>query len=71
MFLFVDETFVKCQGVIEMLLPELSKFHTRTMRKVMLTKFGRIAPNVLCYFYQDLTGDKSASNDLNEVRSKD
>lgn len=66
----IEDTFDKCQAVIESLKPELPKFHTRTMRKAMFTKFGRVAPSikpaVLRCFYRDLTGDKSASNDHKE-----
>ena len=40
------------------------------MHKSLITKFGRISPSVqpaiLRYFYQDLTGDSSASSNLTE-----
>ncbi len=67
----VEETFQRSLPVIEAIKPHLPVFHTRTMRRAMFEKFGRVAPTVksavLQYFYRDLTGDSSASHDLDEA----
>ena len=66
----VEESFDRSVQVIEEIKPLLPVFHTRAMRKMMFEKFGRISPSVkpavLRYFYRDLTGDCSASHDLQE-----
>lgn len=65
------EVFNQSQGVIENLRPQFPVFHTHAMRTAMFTKFGRIAPtaksSTLRYFYRDLTGDASSSNDCGEA----
>ena len=66
----VEESFDRSVQVIEEIKPLLPVFPTRAMRKMMFETFGRISPSVkpavLRYFYRDLTGDCSASHDLQE-----
>ena len=65
-----EECFQNSLAVIEQVKALIPQFHTRTMRKAMFEKFGRISPGVkpavLRMFYKDLTGDCSASHDLPE-----
>ena len=65
------EVFSQSQWVIETIRPQFPVFHTRAMRRAMFSKFGMIAPTVkpstLRYFYHDLTGDASSSNDCGEA----
>lgn len=67
----VEKCFEKSIGVIEQVKPHIPQFHTRTMRRTMFEKFGRVSPNinpaVLRFFYRDLTGDRSASHDTPET----
>ena len=69
----VEETFQLSLPVIEAIKPHVRIFHTCTMRRATFEKFGRVAPTVksavLRYFYRDLTGDSSASHDLDEAES--
>ena len=66
----IKRVFTRSQSVIECIRPQFPVFHTRTMRKTMFSKFGRIAPSVkpavLRYFYRDLTGDSTAANVMME-----
>ena len=67
----IEECFQKSLSVIEQIKPHLLVFHTRAMRKAMFEKFGRISPAVkpavLRHIYRALTGDSSASNNMQEV----
>lgn len=60
-----DNQISACLPLIENFKQKIQIYHTRSMRKALFTKFGRIAPSikpsVLRYFYRELTGDVSAS----------
>ncbi|XP_019856375.1 PREDICTED: uncharacterized protein LOC109584906 [Amphimedon queenslandica] len=55
----------KSQPAIEEAKRDVSIYHTRAMRRAVFQKFGLVSssvkPMILQYFYQDLTGDQSAS----------
>ena len=56
-------------NVVEKLRPTFPKFSTRSMRKSMFTKFGRIStikPSVLCCYYRDLASDSTAASNAAE-----
>ena len=42
---------------------EIPQFHTRAMRKALLRSLDGYTQAILRYFYRDLTGDSSASDE--------
>ena len=67
----VEKSFEQSQQVVEIIRPLFKVYHTRAMRKALFSKYGRVAPNMkpvmMRCFYQDLTGDSSASSNLVEA----
>ena len=59
------DSFSQSQQTIEIVKKQIPTFHTRTMRRSLMQKYGRVAPNikpaVLRSLYRDLTDDSSAA----------
>ena len=62
----VEKDFAKSLPIIETIKEKIPTFHTRAMRRILFMKFGRVSPTikpqVLHYFYHELTGDSCASD---------
>lgn len=67
----VEAVFQKSLPVVEVVKPLLPQYHTRAMRKSLLSKYGHVSssvkPAVLRAFYKDLTGDSSAASNVDEA----
>ena len=59
------DSFSQSQRTIEAVREQIPTFHTRAMRRSLLQKYGRVAPNikpaVMRSLYRELTGDSSAA----------
>ena len=68
------EDFTKSLPTIEA-IKKIPTFHTRAMRNVLFTKFGRISPSVkpymLRYLYSELTGDSSSADTTDQAEIDD
>ena len=65
-----SDIFEKSLSVVECVKPLLPQYHTRSMRKSLISKFGRVSSKVqsavLRHFYRELTGDCTAGSNLTE-----
>ena len=59
------DSFSQSQRTIEAVREQIPTFHTRAMRRSLLQKYGRVAPNikpaVMRSLYRELTGDSFAA----------
>ena len=63
--------FQKSLPVVQSIKPLLPQYHTRAMRKSLLSKYGCVSSGIklamLRPFYKNLTGDSCAASNLTEV----
>lgn len=66
-----DEALAQSQRTIETVKESIPIYHTRSMKRALCAKYGRIAPTIkpciLRALYKDLTGDQSAVGDQHEA----
>ncbi|XP_065883057.1 uncharacterized protein [Dysidea avara] len=66
----IETVFQKSLPVVDTIKSLLPQYHTRAMRKALLSKYGcitsKIQPALLRQFYRDLTGDCSSASNLSE-----
>ena len=67
---FTESIFQKSLPVVEAVKRLLPQYHTRAMRRALLSKYGcitsKIHPALLRQFYRDLTGDCTSASNLSE-----
>ena len=67
----IDIVFQKSLPVVECVKHLLPQYHTRAMRNLVMSKFGRVSskvqPSVLQHFYRELTGDCTGGSNLTET----
>ena len=69
----IDIVFQKSLPVVECVKPLLPQYHTRAMRDLLMSKFGRVSskvqPAVLRHLYGEMTGDCTAGSNLTETET--
>ena len=69
----IDIVFQKSLPAVECVKPFLPQYHTRAMRNLLMSKFGRVSskvqPSLLRHFYRELTGDCTGGSNLTETEN--